>query len=260
MKLNVIIDYINQALNFPNISYKDVSVYFDSAISELNTSLHIDMPLVSTMIADYRHFLAKTIKNKIHIPVSDIETPIPVYDTEPSGNNIPIYYYNSAQRVYGVLKYGTYIYFYKLYAVSNPNGVITYYNTYNPGDNEPIWLESELNEFQFEMSNYMPDDWVLLWLVPYVCFKYTVRDGGTASVFADELNQGFQQLQDTYNVPEKTNLIGVAGKYAYTDIVKRCLPMLNVKVPTKAIYPYMKHDRAVSAIYGSEYDTGGFGI
>ena len=61
------------------------------------------------------------------------------------------------------------------------------------------WVEiSTAETYEAEFSHYLPDEWIMLWLIPYVCYKYTVRDGGTAQSFAEELTQGFQQLQDTY--------------------------------------------------------------
>ena len=133
-----------------------------------------------------------------------------------------------------------------------------YYKAAIYGD-EVFWVK-QFNDvlLECEISDYLPDDWVLLWLIPYVCFKYTVRDGGTASTFAEELTQGFQQLQETYGIPSKVTLATYADKEAYTELVEKNLPNLDIAVPTQAIYESMKHSRIVNAVYGSMYDRGGF--
>ena len=44
------IDRINQILNYPSLTYDDVSAFFDQAIAELNTNLHIGLRSISECI------------------------------------------------------------------------------------------------------------------------------------------------------------------------------------------------------------------
>ena len=73
------------------------------------------------------------------------------------------------------------------------------------------------------------------------------------------MQQGFQQLQDTYDVPAKVQLSIYADRPAYTSLVEKHLPNLNVIVGTRAIYEDMKHGRSLNSIYGNMFDRGGFG-
>ena len=265
MKLSETIQHINAALNYPALTYVDVSFFFDAAIAELNTTLHTSIPTVSEMVKEFRQKMSK------HGPNVAVLTSDPAddgYEIEIDKNIATLNhetYYDVEKQQFGIWdKYNVRHNYFDtakaIYIKDDSDGVAQMHmyqaNVYG---NEAIWLEIPTDpEFECEISDYLPEDWILLWLIPYVCFKYTVRDGGTASSFADELTQGFQQLQETYNVPSKVVLATVADKPAYTTLVEENLPNLNIVIPVKAILPEMKHSRNLNAIFGSFYDRGGF--
>ena len=45
------ISQINQALNYPSLTYEDISLYLDQAIAEINTNLHIGLRSFSHLIS-----------------------------------------------------------------------------------------------------------------------------------------------------------------------------------------------------------------
>lgn len=256
MKLQQSLNYINQALNYPALNYEDISLFFDAAIAELNTTLHTNIPTISKMIDEFKQYMSKNI-TKVLITGVD---PSVNYEIPSSTVQTSNYYYNPSDKKFYVLNVatGAYTAHDNLYGTYLRNGVPETYEAIVYGQQASWQITDVLNVQDCELSYYLPEEWVLLWLIPYVCFKYTVRDGGTASTFAEELTQGFQQLQETYDVPEKVVLATVADKKAYMDLVKENLPNLNVVVKTRAIYENMKHNRALNAVYGSMYDRGGF--
>ena len=260
MKLTDVISHINTALNYPAITYNDVDVYFDMAIAELNTTLHIDMQPISAMIEAFRRRMSKTKANQVVLDMDPRQSDfgIPVDPASPYLGN-PKCYYSSEGKCYYAWNNFTKAYdsYECLFGVYINEGVPEYYVSTIYGT-DVYWVKYEDSPDDLELSEYLPDDWVLLWLIPYVCFKYTVRDGGTAQTFAEEMQQGFQQLQDTYDVPSKVVLATYADKPAYTELVEKHLPNLNVEVRTRAIYDGMKHGRSLNAIYGNMFDRGGF--
>ena len=80
-----------------------------------------------------------------------------------------------------------------------------------------------------------------------------------AGVFSEELTQGFQQLQEAYDVRETVRLNEVADKYAYRKLVLENINNLSKEVPTRAIYESMKTKRAIQATYQDFYN-GGWGV
>lgn len=253
MKLSECLNYINQALNYPALTYEDISLFFNSAVSELNTTLHTSIPTVSEMIVEFKQKMSKE-DDKVRIQ-SDPQLYPDIYIF--SGEN---YYYSPTEKVFYIKDLSTNEYYSSstLKGVYLRNNTPEYYFAVVYG-NAPAWQRSDFESVtECELSEYFPDDWILLWMIPYVCYKYTVRDGGTAQTFAEELTQGFQQLQETYDVPEKVTLATYADKDAYHELVKKFMPILNIKVPTRAIYEDMKHSRNTNAIFGSFYDRGGF--
>lgn len=261
MKLSELMKYINTSLNYPSLTYIDIDLFFDMAISELNTTLHTSIPLVKDMVKEFRQNMTKYEANKIILTANPEDTDfiIPTDPVNPLENNIQ-YYYSTEDKKYHVLdkyfnKYDTHTIIKGVYVTKTG---IRLYQSFNYGYSA-AWAEIPTNsQYEANLEDYLPDDWVILWLIPYVCFKYTARDGGTAQTFAEELTQGFQQLQETYNVPDKVLLATYADKPAYTSLVEQNLPNLNILVPTKAIYENMKHSRNVNAIYDNFYDRGGF--
>lgn len=250
---------INSALNYPAINYLDVKGFFDMAIAELNTTLHTSIPSVSKMIDEFRQKVSKVEDNKV-ILTSDPELTNMVIPTDPTLDGTVKFYYGSGNRKFYILNplTGDYRECNTLKAVYSTGDDLYMYQSMNY-DNEAIWVRVPSDAtYEADLDDYLPDDWVMLWLIPYVCYKYTVRDGGTASTFAEELTQGFQQLQETYNVPDKICLAIYADKPAYTSVVEAHLPNINIKVPTRAIYEEMKHARNINAVYDDFYDRGGF--
>ena len=51
--LSECVDRINQTLNFPSVAYEDISLFFDQAIAELNTTLHIQIRPISELVKNY---------------------------------------------------------------------------------------------------------------------------------------------------------------------------------------------------------------
>lgn len=269
MKLSQVLNYINQALNYPSITYDDVSLFFDSAITELNSSLHIKLPIVSTMINEFLQYVSKEIPNRVLLSKYPEDTDvIPTYENKAAAlvKNAK-YAFITSENKYGILNTikivntikKDYALYDSLYAVYSNAGVPTYFKALKFSQNEAIWVRDEDSALiNFDFSTYLPDAWVILWLIPYVCFKYTVRDGGTAASFAEDLTQGFQQLQNAYDIPSTTSLITVAGLPAYHTITSENINNLNIEVPTRAIYEHMQHARSLNAKFGSMYDRGGF--
>ena len=261
MRLTDTIQKINMALNYPALVYEDISVYFDMAIAELNTTLHINMPTVSDMVKDFRQLMSKTLSNQVVLTVDPQQNDfaIDIDPIAPAGGN-PKCYYDSNAKVFNIwdnfkkeyVEYSTIIGIY--IREGNPEKYISaIYGT------DVYWVAMNETEDDCDLSDYLTDDWVLLWLIPYVCFKYSVRDGGSAQTFAEELTQGFQQLQESYDVPDKVVLATYADRPAYTKLAEKYIDNLGMEVRTRAIYQGMKHARDINAIYGNMYDRGGFG-
>jgi hypothetical protein len=112
----------------------------------------------------------------------------------------------------------------------------------------------------FNLNIYLPTDWIILFLIPYVCFKVAVRDGAEGSLYNEEFVQGIQQLQTSYDVPNFVRLKDVAHLPAYTQIVKDNLGKLDTVMPTRAVYDSMKIGNSIMPTYGGIYDTGGWGL
>lgn len=267
MTINEMIQNINQAVNYPALAYSDISLYFDMAIAELNTTLHTSIPTVSQMISEYEQRMSK-VKNKSIRLDKDPEVvnyDIPSFDTSANAATAKTlgyrFYFVFETHKFYVLNRVTNTY----YACDKLDGFYVkedadtkYYTSCIIGD-EVFWIKSTIdNILECDLADYLPDEWALLWMIPYICYKYTCRDGGTAATFAEEMTQGFQQLQETYDVPATVCLATYADRVAYTKLVEQNLPNLNIKVPTRAIYQDMKHNRVSNAIFGGMYDRGGF--
>lgn len=265
MKLSKCLTYINTALNYPALTYLDINLFFDIAISELNTTLHTSIPSVSFMTEEFRQRVSKVEVNKVILKTDPALTNyiIPTDPENPLENGIQAYYSGSTHKFYILDSYlQEYTEYDIIKAIFINTAGIHLYQAVNYGS-EAAWAEVPMdNLYECDLDDYLPDDWVLLWLIPYVCYKYTVRDGGTAQTFAEELSQGFQQLQETYDVPDKVILATVADKKAYLELVEKALqneaPNLNVLVPTRAIYESMKHSRAITIDGHTIFDRGGF--
>ena len=250
---------INQNLNYPSLSYEDVSTFFDQAIAELNTMLHINLDHISTCIKNNVQDYSNLDNVVLLTSEPNSSTIIPIMEsseTEP-------YYYNPKTSKYYIKKGSEYKEFETIFGLYNNYNYegLKMYKAYAYSPDLVIWLNnSNEDPLQFNLLEILTMDWIILFLIPYVCFKQSVRDGASGALYSEEFAQGFQQLHNAYNVPTKVNLSKVAGLKVYTDYVKKYLPNLNVLVYTKAITEDMKVGRAHQATYGSMYDKGGWGI
>ena len=254
--------YVNIALNYPAVSFDDIRLFLDQAISEINTELHTSILSIHEM-EDKAKENSEDLPNFIVLTEAEItQGTIPVLSSPPSGAVKPRFYYDSTASKYGLLKDGEYTYYDMLYGVYLLNGVPTYYRSGSVlSSSIKAWYKDDLeNPSLVDLENYFTMDWIKLFLVPYVCFKYSVRDGDTGRLFNEEFSQGFQQLRHSYNVTFTVNLARVADKFAYKDDVEKYLPNLNREVPTKAITNEMKNPQGVNATYRDFYDVGGFGL
>ena len=256
---------INQTLNYPSVAYTDISHFFDQAISELNTSFRIGLPLVSAMVAE-NSFNISEIPNVVllkELPVqSAVEIPA-VSDSSEFTDVSKVYYkttdglfykYSSTDEVWKSYDeiYGVYI---------DVSGRTVFQTVPVYASNIAVWAvidEKRLNDF--DLTIYLPEDWIILFLIPYVCFKTAVRDGGDGGLYSDEFTQGFQQLQTSYDVPNFVELSTVAHLPAYTSIVKNNIAALNMKIPTRAVFSSMKTGNAIMPNYGGFNSRGGWGI
>lgn len=257
---------INQILNYPAITYTDISHFFDQAISELNTTFKIGLPLVSTMVSENK-FDIDELSNVVLLP------------TAPSGSTFEIPTFSDSEELVDIDK----VYFkttdglfYKYdRSLEKWTGWDTVYGIYIDdaytrtihqavpmyGADLAFWAlvdETRLNDF--ELVTYIPEDWIILFLIPYVCFKTAVRDGSDGGLYHDEFTQGFQQLQTSYDVPHFVELSKVAHLPAYKAEVKKHITALNVKIPTRAVYDSMKVGNNILAEYGGFNSRGGWGI
>ena len=258
------ISRINQTLNYPALSYEDVSHFFDQAISELNPSLRISIPTVSEMRDEHDFKVSDSpntiILNTIPTPGSYIET----VSSLPVVSDSDIVYYNG-----GTSKLDNTLYVKKnseWTAVKEAYGLVagssTAYKAIIVDRSYAIWYETPMNYVtDFSLTEYLTTDWIILFLIPYVCFKFSVRNGDSGALFSDEFTQGFQQLQTSYNVPNCVRLNTVAHVPAYKKLVIDNINNLSEKVVTRAITEAMRVSNGIRAVYGNTlFENGGWGI
>lgn len=259
---------INQILNYPSVAYEDISHFFDHAIAELNTVLRTGIPSVSEMIHDntvdislQNNTILLTTRPTNAVSITYVNT-VP---TEPPSSEQLNYVYYSANTsmldrkfyvwngsewkpydtLYGILFEGAQ----KTAYVAAPIGTAAY------------WVETPVQRtLDFDLYAYMPADWWTLFVIPYVCFKFAVRNGDNGELYTSEYSQGMQQLQTCYDVPNFVTLSDVAGNPVYTKIVKENLDNLSKTIPTRAITESMRIGNAVQAVFGNMFDTGGWGV
>ena len=256
--LSECVDRINQTLNFPSVAYEDISLFFDQAIAELNTTLHIQIRPISELVKNYT--------NNVKFPN------LVLLKTDPALNSgaIPVdpdnvddltYYYDSSSKTYAVKEQGVWRHYTELYGVRHTVTESTFYKAVAYSVSTVVWTIYEGHSaINYDLTEVLPRDWITLYLIPYVCFKYAVRDGDNGTLYADEFAQGFQQLQNAYDVPSTVKLTDVIGIPAYLEDIKDNLGNLNITIPTRAILDSMLHSRVARATYGGMYDNGGWGI
>lgn len=239
---------INQILNYPSVAYEDISHFFDQAISELNTTLHVAIPTVTEMISE--------VPEPDYTPLVKITGSEDIPTEKPSDTE-GAYYLNTATGKFGVYISG-WNYYDTIYGINVSNGTPTVYTGIRIGT-VAYWTPVNRNVTDLNMVDYISTDWIILFLIPYVCYKYSIREGMDAGVFSEELTQGFQQLQEAYDVRETVRLNEVADKYAYRKLVLENINNLSKEVPTRAIYDSMKTKRSIQATYQDFYN-GGWGV
>lgn len=262
---------INQALNYPSISYEDVSHFFDQAISELNTILHTAIPTVTEMRIEHTFKVNESPNAVAMSSVPDRVQTAYVYD----GSNM----YSSVDKanvidptehpiVYLIQGFGfehsLYIYKNGSWTKTDKAYLIVAGNAYEAiaiANISASYVPTPINTVtEFSLTEYLPVDWIILFLIPYVCFKFSVRNGDNGALFSDEFTQGLQQLQTSYSVPSSVQLKDVAHLTTYKSEVFANLNDLFKKVPTKAITTDMRIPSGVHPVYGNIYDHGGWGI
>lgn len=253
------INHINQALNYPSASFSDLKLFIDQAISELNSTLHISIRSIDEIVDDNRQNINKMDNLVLLESEPNNTTTILVSDTEP---DTVAYYYNSSIGKYGKKLNDIWTYHDILYGMfNNFTETPKTYKATKMSSDIVVWiLDIHEDPLDVDLENYLPKDWILLFLIPYVCFKYSVRDGDSGALFSEEFSQGFQQLNNNYNIPAQVYLLKYAGKAAYTKEVLQNIDNLKIYVPTRAIFEDMKIPREIIATYESFYDKGGFGI
>ena len=239
---------INQILNYPSVTYEDISHFFDQAIAELNTTLHVAIPTVTEMVSE--------IPEPDYTPLVKITGSEDIPTEKPSDAE-GAYYLNTATGKFGVYVSG-WNYYDTIYGISVSNGTPTVYTGIRIGT-VAYWAPVNRDVTDLNMVDYISTDWLILFLIPYVCYKYSIREGMDAGVFSEELTQGFQQLQEAYDVQETVRLNEVADKFAYRKLVLENINNLSKEVPTRAIYESMKTKRAIQATYQDFYN-GGWGV
>lgn len=256
------IERINQALDYPAIGYTDISHYFDQAISELNTTLRIGLKPISQLLTE-NEFSLNTMPNVVALdkyPTSAEADLIPRANFEPENST---YYYNTSTKKYGLKIDSVWKYYDRLYAIYSDS---TTYSTHvfisaYYSDDSVMWVPYAYDALtSLDLTNYLPVDVIILFIIPYVCYKFTIRDGGNGALFREEFAQGFQQIQTSYDIPNTVHLATVAHLKAYTSDVNEHIDNLNVLVPLRAIYDSMKIGNAVMPEYGGFYESGGWGL
>ena len=260
------ISRINQALNYPAISYEDVSHFFDQAIAELNTSLIIALPTVTEMRLEHI-FRISDSPNTIVLaskPTEIVEGSAEIPTVAPTGSASRVVYYTGAEsrlnRKFYIWKDSVWTPVDKVYGIVS--GGRSAYELVPVDYSYGTWYEIPLEHLvEFSLTEYLTTDWIILFLIPYVCFKFAVRNGDSGALFSDEFTQGFQQLQTSYSVPNNVTLSTVAHLPAYKNIVVENLNNLRKIVNTRAITEDMRIRNGVGAIYGANiFDNGGWGI
>ena len=266
LTLNDCMQRINQTLNYPSVAYEDISHFFDTAISELNTILKIALPSVSEMVSN-NSIDATMQENTVLLeePIAQYIPTTPVVPTAAPGYGNPTFvkYYDTrdpSSNSYYIWQLNEWRKYDDLYGVCFNNFEKTAYKAISVGA-DSVWIKLDLNENPaFDLCKYMPFEWWILFVIPYVCFKFAVRNGDSGELYSSEFTQGLQQLQTCYDVPNFVTLSEVAGNPVYSSDVQNNLQNLLKTIPTKAITDSMRVGNAVQAVFGSIFDTGGWGV
>ena len=268
--LNDCMSRINQVLNYPAVAYGDISHFFDQAIAELNTSLKIALPSVLEMRAEHTFKVTSdsSVVRLKELPTSNTtlnhSTFVPsLPPTEGASFGRYVCSNDFSDRKFYKWDGNTWAATDTLYGIYvDDSGALTTYVAVPITTSIAVWAPVEQSHVtEFDLTEYLPLDWWTLFVIPYVCFKFSVRNGDSGELFADEFTQGFQQLQSSYNVPNAVRLSAVAGKPAYAELVKQHLAQLGTTmVFTRAIYEDMRVGNGIASVYGGFYENGGWGV
>lgn len=264
--LSECVNRINQALNFPSYTYTDVYAYLDAALMELNSTLRIELPSITEIRENYELHADPEC-----IALADPTESITMVDAIPTGAQAYTYCYvkgfgeNPEVPGYYVYDGTNWILRKTLKGVkytNKPNYYVAIKARNSSGNLVCGWEEipNPGSYMDCNLLDYLPFEWWILFVIPYVAAKLTIRDGGQAIEFTEQYSQGFQQLQTSYDTPNYVWLDRNADRVAYTEIVKERIPNLHIQVPTRAIYPEMKHGDAVQPTWGGFYERSGWGV
>lgn len=261
MTLSEVINYIDKALNYPAVSVEDIDLYFNQAFSEINTQLHLSLPSLEDMRREAMEKLASK-----HNIVNGTTEPLPDnrFTTALSTDTVPdnAYYYLTDTQKFK-FKGNSYEKLYYIFFDTLRKKYRLYEATIVDDGAGATWFEIYENPSDVDMEDYLPKDWLFLFIIPYVCFKQAVKDGDQGILFNQEMSIGFNQLRDSYHIPEKVLLKDVIHLPAYRGYAKSLEDgVVNWYqwIPTRAIYDIYKIPRAVGSVYQDFYNKGGWGI
>lgn len=253
--LDEVVSKINKRLNYPSFSFEDMDLFFDQAVSEINTLLHIGIKPITKLVLEFTS-AQLNVPNVVLLASEPTSTTTIPTDSN-GGENL--YYYNTSEKKYyirgeGETEYTAYNELYGLVINYDYAAVVRnkYFQAW-PVSSVPVWFpDRHNNPLQFDLSKYMPVDWITLFLIPYVCAALAIRDGGNGNSFTDEFVQGFNQLKVNYDVPSFAKLNEVAGDEAYKEDVEANLNdprFAQIIVPTRAIKSFMRIPDGLEATY-----------
>lgn len=278
MTLSQFVDYVNKALNYPAVTITDIDLYIDQAFSEINTQLHLSLPSLKEM----RDEAAKENNpEELYSPLKVDTVPPTAIQPAPAPDTSLIYtgddpdwapYDPEDENVYFDADLGKFIYHGRYYTE-------VYYMYFDEISQKEIWYKTKTSLidnpvtaawFRFyvaptelNLEEYLPKDWIFLFLIPYVCFKQSVKDGDQGILFNNEMATGFNQLRDSYHIPEKVilkDVIHLPAYKGYAEALKNSTINWYQRIPTRAIYDIYKIPKAVDAVYMDFYNRGGWGI
>jgi hypothetical protein len=240
--------------------------FFDQAIAELNTTFKIGLPLVSEMVSENK-FDITNVPNAYFLAnaPSGSSSEIPTVKDVAECTDVTKLYYNAQDNLF--YKYSSHTDSWEAYSsvygvyVDNSLGRVLYTTVPMYAAAAAYWSpvdESRLDDF--DLAIYLPEDWIILFLIPYVCFKFSVRDGNSGQLYNEEWVQGHQQLVNSYDVPNFVVLKDVCHLPAYKSVALQNMSNLNIKCLTRAVYASMKTPTAIRATYGGFYSAGGWEI
>lgn len=278
MTLSQFVDYVNKALNYPAVTVTDIDLYMDQAFSEINTQLHLSLPSLKVMRDEAA---SENRPEELYSPLKVDTVPPTSIQAAPEPDNTLISdgsdpdwapYDPEDENVYFDSSLGKFIYHgryynevYYMYFDENSQKEIWYKTKTSLIDN-PVtaaWFRFYITPTELDLETYLPKDWIFLFLIPYVCFKQAVKDGDQGILFNNEMATGFNQLRDSYHIPERILAKDAIALPAYTGL-KELLKAGTLNwyqwIPTRAIYDIYKIPKAVDAVYMDFYNRGGWGL